>query len=363
MNDIIRILLTLTLASLGGYVFYKLKVPGGAMIGAMVAAIILTLTTGLAYIPRNLRVFIQMFVGMKIGSNISKKDVLDLRNLLIPTAILIVSMVLLDLVFGTLMATIGGLDLTTALFSCSPGGMADMAIIADEMGANAVYIVVLQLSRILFIYIALPPVFRRRLKKDQENQLAEALLDGIVSDETEKEAGAKVTLTLRQKTIRFIATMAAGISFGFLFWQLGVKAGALLGSMIGVAVLNMATGFTFFPKQFNLPMRFVSGSYIGQQMDMESLIMMTSLGVPILIMWLGVLAFTFVVPLIITKFSRLDLATSMLSSVPGGTQEMSLLAEDLGADVPKVALLQTVRQVSVLVIFPTMVSVISILLT
>jgi uncharacterized membrane protein AbrB (regulator of aidB expression) len=52
----------------------------------------------------------------------------------------------------------------------------------------------------------------------------------------------------------------------------------------------------------------------------------------------------------------------MLASIPGGAQEMSLLAEDLGADVPKVTLLQTFRYVSVIVVFPTMLSAIMFLL-
>ncbi len=360
MDEVAKILLTLAVAAAGGLLFHRLKVPGGAMIGAMAATIALHLTTGLAYIPRDLRVFIQMFAGIRIGSGITKKDVLELRRLVVPAVILVVSMIVLNLLFGTLMTAVGGLDAATAFFACSPGGMTDMAIIADDLGANAVYVVVLQLSRVLFIYTVLPPVFRRRIRKDEERRLAEARTAGVEAEVEDRPA--KPALSRRQKIIRFLVTAAAGIGVGFLLWRLGVKAGALLGAMLGVALLNIFTGFTFFPKKLNIPIRFVSGSYIGQQMGMESLIMMTTLGIPVLIMWLGVLVFTFVVPLLIVRFSKLSLATCMLASTPGGMQEMSLLAEDLGADVPKVTLLQTSRQVSVIMIFPTMLSAITTLM-
>ena len=44
---------------------------------------------------------------------------------------------------------------------------------------------------------------------------------------------------------------------------------------------------------------------------------------------------------------------------PGGVQEMSMLAEDLGADATKTALMQTARLATVIAIFPSMIKLTS----
>lgn len=377
MDDIVRIIITLAIAGISGSIFVKLKLPGGAMVGSLVGVIIFNLcveaffSTNIAYIPKSLRVFIQMFVGMRIGSKIKRKDILDLKKLVIPAVILVISMVTLNLFFGTLMSTIGGLDIATGLFACSPGGTSDMAIIADEMGADSLYVVALQLCRLLFIFLMIPPVLRLHLKKknitadvnderDEEMRLASP--HPAAGANTVPEVKAKGHLTGKQKTIRFLTTVAVGCAAGYLFNRLGIKAGALVGAMVGVAVLNVLGNFAYFPKVLNPPLRFVSGAYVGQQMTLQSVVTLSMLGIPVLLMCLNVLVFSFIVPYIIHRFSKLDLATCMLASVPGGTQEMSMLAEDLGADVPKVTLLQTLRHVSVIMIFPALLSAISHLL-
>jgi membrane AbrB-like protein len=362
----LKILITLAVAAFGGLIFRKLKVPSGAMLGAMFTVIIFNLITGHAYIPRELRVAIQILTGTMIGSKITKKDVFDLRKLLIPCVILVISMVLLNLTFASLMYTAGKLDLKTALFACSPGGMADMAIIADDMGANAVYVVALATSRLLFIYLIVTPLFRLRLNrmskklKNDQNFGKEKNSSPPAEYTSKKEPGDVTNNRTRPgKFPRFFLTLATGAVMGLLFWRLGIKAGALFGAMMGVAVLNIATGITFFPPPLSVPLRFVSGAYISQQVTLAGVLMMKTLLIPMLIMGAGVITFTTVIPGLMHYFSGLDMATCMFSSTPGGLQEMSLLAEDFSADVPKVSLLQTVRQITVILIFPNMIAVLN----
>ena len=69
----------------------------------------------------------------------------------------------------------------------------------------------------------------------------------------------------------------------------------------------------------------------------------------------GIFAFTFLTSALVRKLTGVDRSTSMLASTPGGIQEMSLLSDELGADTPKVAIMHTARNMSVILLFPFMI--------
>ena len=87
MPDLLRILLTVSIAVAGGFLGLKLKLPAGAMIGALFATVIFNLSFGLAYIPTNWKIILQLFTGTVLGVKIHKEDIKKLRHLLIPLII------------------------------------------------------------------------------------------------------------------------------------------------------------------------------------------------------------------------------------------------------------------------------------
>jgi membrane AbrB-like protein len=372
MGDSARIGLTLVIAMGGGFCLHRLRVPVGAFIGAMMGAILLNLTLEAAYIPLSFRVFIQMFVGMRVGAKIAKKDVYELRYMIAPMLILVVSMLLLNFIFATAIHSLGRLDVATALFASAPGGMADMAIISDELGANPVHVSVLQLTRVLFINLIISPLFRFRLKPGGEAAASKGSGSGRpaagpspapAGPAPEKPLGNKAALPLKKKILYCGIMVLAGLTGGSICWKLGIKAGGLMGSMILVGALNIGKGCIYFPKQLENPLRVMTGAYVGQQLNRQGFLMMRQLLLPLLIMLVGVLVFTLVTPMIMQRFSQLDKATCMLASAPGGLTEMSMIAEDLGADTPKVVLMQSTRMVFVLLLFPNMLAAITLFLT
>ena len=52
MNTLLPLLLTLAVGTVGGLLLFKLKVPGGMIVGAMVAVAVLNILTEKAYCPR-----------------------------------------------------------------------------------------------------------------------------------------------------------------------------------------------------------------------------------------------------------------------------------------------------------------------
>ena len=388
-------ILTLIVATVGGLIGHKLRLPVGGMVGSMIAVIIFNVTTEKAVFYPDLRIALQIFGGAMIGSRIGREDLISMKKIIFPTILLIICMVILNLSFGTMMYVFSDLDAATALFASTPGGVSDMAIISSDLGANPAYVAILQLCRLLTIFVFMPPIFRKIVKNRNsklsrnkqlgvENSSLEAIREkDSMSAGNGLELGSisQADLTLENSDIseqitettsaseshktkekprakRFILMLIAATVGGLIVHFLGIAAGAMIGAMIASVACGMFFGKTPFPKTLLLCMKIFAGAFIGIQLDREGLAQMSALGVPLLIMVVGIFFFVFLVSFLLHKITGLDLITCMLSSTPGGVQEMALLSEDIGGDTPKIAVMQTARLISVILFFPSMLKLI-----
>ena len=119
MHQALWLLATLAVGGVGGFIGRKLKLPAGTMVGALATVILLNLLTGKAYFPAQARVVVQILGGALIGTRLHKKDVPELRRVLLPSLVLVVSMLIMNLTVGALLWKAGGLDVNTALFAAA----------------------------------------------------------------------------------------------------------------------------------------------------------------------------------------------------------------------------------------------------
>ena len=349
--DVLLFFITLAVATVGGMIAYRLKLPAGGLVGAMAAVITFNLITDAAVFPTDLRMLVQLASGTMIGSRITKQDVYDMRKIIVPTIVLIISVFGMSLFIGFCMSMLSDLDVITAFFASAPGGLSDMAIISADLGANAAYVAILQLTRILTIFSVLPPVFKWRLKKYSAEKAAAEHLKQAVPLPPKNERMSRLGFTL-----------LCAISLGIVFYLLKITAGAMIGAMVGSAAFGIFTGKAYFPRKATLYLQIFSGAFIGMGMDRASFFAMQTLLVPMGIMAVGVLLSAFVVSTLVHKLTKLEYATCLLGSTSGGVQEMSLLADDLGADASKIALMQTSRLMLTIMIYPTLLNFIATLL-
>lgn len=161
-----KIIFTLMLAVAGGLIGLRLKLPAGALLGAMVAVSVANLAFGyVGQIPPNFRTAAQMVVGGILGLSINRETVAALRNMLLPAVVLVVVMIGLSLVAGYILHRVTGMDLPTALFSSSPGGMTEMTLTSMSFGANTPTVALLQLLRMISIVSIMPLVLRFVLRR------------------------------------------------------------------------------------------------------------------------------------------------------------------------------------------------------
>jgi len=360
---------TLAVSCLIGFTAHKLNLPMGAMLGALIAAAAFNLVTEHAVFYNELRIALQLLTGAMIGSRIGIEEAKSMKAILLPTVLLLIGMVAMNITFGAAVYSLSELDIVTSLFSVTPGGATDMAMISTDLGANTAYVAILQIIRIIIIITLLPPIFKVIVKKTHYKEHGGTIIrtEEAKTSSREHEKGAahggeRVHDGLpvepfrynRREIILLAGLFLSAICGGLIFRALDVPAGAIIGAMLFGIAYSIIFGKAVYPSRIRPWQQILAGAYIGVSIDKETVASMDVLFIPLLIMIVGILLFVFVVSFIIHKLTKLDFVTCLLACTPGGITEMSLLSEDFGADTPKIAVMQTVRLVLVIMIFPAM---------
>jgi len=352
-----NLIITLIVGIIGGLLALRFRIPAGAMIGAMIAVALFNVFTGDAFLPQNVRIITQIAAGAFIGAKVRYKDVQELRLMIKPALLMITAMIILNLIMGYIMYRVTEIDLITSLFACAPGGIIDMSLISSDLGADSSKVAVLQLVRLMSVMIIFPPLLKfisfsvtakDKVKEDIEENLN---VDSInIPSKNIKSDKFKYWTKEKNKNL-FITTIVAAIG-GLVGSFLRIPAGAMTLAMIAVAALNITTERAYMPLNIRRLTQILAGILIGSRMTYTDLVALKTVIVPALILLIGMILVNLFLGFFISKISNIDLVTCLFASTPGGVSDMALIAEDLGADAPKVAILQLTRYVCVIAFFP-----------
>lgn len=341
----LELLLTLCVGGATGFVFFKLKFPGGMIVGSIVGVSLLNIWTGHALMPANARLAAQIVAGAYIGVTVDKNDLKRLKHILGPAVTLLSGMLALNLFSGYLIYLFSPLDLVTSLMAAVPGGMSDTPIISAEMGADASKVAVLQFVRLVAGIGIFPGMIGLIARKHQEDTSPVIL----------KTEGKKSVGRLKKD---FLKTMTVAVIFGIIGKQTGIPAGALLFSLLSVMVFNLTTSGAWLPKWLKRVAQILSGAYIGSSVEYADVLEIKYLAVPAVILVLGYVVLCILLGYFIHKKFKLSLRESMLAVTPAGATDMALIASDLGIQSTDVVVLQIVRLVFVITVFPQIIRLI-----
>lgn len=331
-------LITFGVGLTGGLLFYRLKVPGGMMVGSIVLVSLFSILTGSASMPYEAKLTAQSLAGAFIACGTDWSDLKGLAKLLKPAVVLLSAVLVLNLLLGFLIWLCGGMDLLTALLCAVPGGMSDTPIIAADLGADAPKVAVLQFVR-MSSGIGLFPsliVFLTRGEPETESQTPRQIFRTI-----EKAQRTDVPLTI-----------AAALLCGILGSQLDIPASTLILSMFGVIALKMVTGRARLPLWAKRLAQVLSGAYIGCGMTKADLLELRHLIFPAMIILTGYFANSILTGRLLHRMFGFPLKTAMLAATPAGASDMALISADIGADSRELVELQVIRLVVVVSLFP-----------
>lgn len=159
MQQLISVMKTLAVATAGGYIGHKLKIPSGAMMGAMVAvAVASLLKVDLGRLPEISKPAVQVILGAILGFGLSSITLQQLKSLFVPAVLMIAVLLAAGFAIAFIFHRYFGFDVMTAIFSSTPGGMTELSSVASEMNANAPVVAILQLMRLVSVIFLISPI-------------------------------------------------------------------------------------------------------------------------------------------------------------------------------------------------------------
>jgi len=169
----VRLLITLLVGSAGGLAGHKLRIPGGAFFGSMLAVGIYNSLGFEAFMPLQMRVGAQILVGCLLGLSLSRDAFKELKTVIRPALIIIMSLLIGGLTAGFIVYKFCNLDIYTAFLSSSAGGMPELSLLAISLGGDGPKVAVMHLARLFTVVSTMPlilHVVRKLLKKDNKKE-------------------------------------------------------------------------------------------------------------------------------------------------------------------------------------------------
>ena len=326
---------TLLIASLGGTLFAYLQAPLAWMLGAMVATTMFTVSGRQSAIPPNLRLAMITILGVLLGSAFTPDLVSQIPGWIVFVALLIVFIVLTNTLSFLFFWKWGGLDTTTAYFASTPGGISEMAIVGEEYGGDVRIITLVHAIRILLVVSTIPFYFRIVLGYDVPSL---------------PPTGASLVTIGGLEGITLLSCAVLGF---LIFRPIPIPATALLGPMVLSAMVHlMGISSSTPPNELIAVAQVVVGAAIGCRFSgmswgfLRKAAFLSVMSGALMII-AAVLAAFLLAPVV-----SLDQQGILLSFVPGGLTEMSLIALSTGVDTAFVSTMHVLRIMIVIICAP-----------
>ena len=318
--------LGLALAFAFSFFLYALSVPLAWLLGPLVFTGALSLAGMELNPPPWLRRMAQLTIGATVGLNLTA-EVLARLVLWLP---LMIGMALAAILASALVSVLLGiwarLDTRTAYFASLPGGLAEMANVGAQVGADPEPIAVVQTVRVALLVLAVPPV----------------LVAFGVSLSPDVVPPPDISLAWLPVLV------AGGGALAYLFGLLHLNNPWMIGATICAAGLT-AAGFVqgHMPQPIFLLAQYFIGVAVGSRFRpfmIRRLPRVTFCGA----LSVGLLGFTMVgLSFLAAALTGIDATTLILAGSPGGMSEMAATAQALHLAVSTVVAFQIVRALMV----------------
>ncbi len=375
---LVQMLITAAIGFLAGFILRRLGLPAGGLVGAFVGVSAFSVATGSAYLPSDSRIVVQIVAGAFIGCSISRDDVRAIRSIAKPALFMLGWYLVLTFAAGWLIFAVTPLNLPTALMSCVPGGISDVPIVAASMGANAPDVTLLQLLRLLMGIGLLPIAIKLFAKWEARRGVAvaepgeaasrtgaavrEVPPSGLVPEigpEASRIDLPDPALDAPARTRLFLmgaATLAIAVVAGLLGRATGIPGMTFTIASACVLAFNLKTGFAFMPKWLKRLTQYLAGAYLGTQVTAGYLEALPELAVPALIIFAAFSVSFVALGIIEHKLFGFTKVEGLFIATPAGASDMALIMDEMGVFNANVVLMQVIRLIVVLAVFPQIVN-------
>ncbi len=339
--------------------FRKLSLPVPGILGSLFFAAALNLAGYFPDFPIQwLSWYSNIVIGAYVGLQVNRTSLGFLRELPLPAFLISGGMLFLSLAGGALLYWFSDLDMATAFLGSTTGGIAEMALLAMSLGADMASVTLLQVFRLLAAILVTPTVCRkwtewqnRREKKAFSSAFvrkAEKKRPSALSDD-ESDVAAAPPFSLQKVVLLFTIALAGGLTGFYLRMPVGLLTGAMF-SVAAAGLMGLDLGRV--PPVLRTMAQIGIGVVIASNVTPSTLRQFTLLAGPVILLTGIMVLCSIGLAVLLHKMTGWNYPTCLLSTSLGGLSQMSIIAEEMGADPLKVSILQTVRLVSILMVLP-----------
>jgi uncharacterized protein len=147
----------------------------------------------------------------------------------------------------------------------------------------------------------------------------------------------------RAKTLQFLETLSIGTIGGLLFLVTGLPGGLITGAMLSVGSAAMLGRPMAVPAHLAQAVLVLLGISLGSLMSRQLLQHVSAYPVTIGLLALATFCTTFGSSYYLQRLHGWDRTSAFLAASPGALSQIALLAIEKGADMPAIAVVQTLR--------------------
>jgi membrane AbrB-like protein len=157
----------------------------------------------------------------------------------------------------------------------------------------------------------------------------------------------------RAKTLQVIETLATGGMGGALFLLAGLPGGLISGAMMAVGIATMMGRKLVMPPILTQAVLVLLGISLGSLVSRQLLQHVGAYPLTIVLLALATFCSTFGSSLYLQRVHGWDQTSAFLAGSPGALSQIIVLAAEKGADVPAIAVVQTMRVIILTAALPT----------
>lgn len=150
-------------------------------------------------------------------------------------------------------------------------------------------------------------------------------------------------LPARTKTLQYLETLAIGTIGGLLFLVAGLPGGLITGAMLAVGSAAMLGRSMAVPAHLTQAVLVLLGISLGSLMSRQLLQHVSAYPVTIGLLALATFCTTLGSSYYLQRLHGWDRTSAFLAASPGALSQIALLAIEKGADMPAIAVVQTLR--------------------
>lgn len=314
-------------AAVTGYVFERVGVPAGWLLGALVAAAVVREFAGPLQFTGKLRRGGQLVVGAAVAGLVTPAVLDSLGGIILWVVAAAVASNLFCLAISVPAGRLAGIDRRTAALSCLPGGLSEMAPLARELGADDQAVTVFHTLRVTLIVVTVP-----------------FLLLALGFEGVDLPAAPATTTPFGWFPILLAVVSAPLASVASRFGV--INPWVVTPIVLGVALVLAGVETGPMPPILTIAAQVVIGVALGSRLERERLtalprVFAVGLGVSVVLVLTTLLVGAGVLPGLIGVSS----GTGVVSMAPGGISEMIAVAKAMDLLPTTVATFGIVRSV------------------